>query len=118
MSFIENSLEGLKTLLNDDGTMLTIADQGTIQKVKCTFNSPANESDIERLENELNVEIPRDLKDFLIRHNGAKLYELFLGEINIGGGLEIYSLEEINKAKKNFPLEESFYLSAMYSIIL
>jgi cell wall assembly regulator SMI1 len=51
--------------------------------------------EIKNFEEEINISLPEDYKSFLKIHNGAILFEMLLGTVNIGGGLHLYSVDEI-----------------------
>ncbi|WP_430791068.1 SMI1/KNR4 family protein [Virgibacillus flavescens] len=83
-------LDGLKQRLDQQSSLHLQKTKGTVQKVTCTFNSPADIEKIFLFEKETKWIIPVDLREFLLIHNGAKLFQ---GEY--GGEMHLYSLEEI-----------------------
>ncbi|KRF54827.1 hypothetical protein ASG97_05380 [Bacillus sp. Soil745] len=96
--FVHNTLSGLKKLLDNNEQMKTISEEGEVGSVSCSFNAPIQTTEIELFERENNIKLPEDYKAFLTLHNGARIYELIAeDDINIGGGLEIFSLDEIKE---------------------
>lgn len=96
--FVHNTLSGLKKLLDKNEQMKTISEEGEVGSVSCSFNAPIQTTEIELFERENNIKLPEDYKAFLTLHNGARIYELIAeDDINIGGGLEIFSLDEIKE---------------------
>ncbi len=98
MPFIERSIKSLKEVLNENGTMLVLGEEGFTHTVKCTFNAPLKETEITDFIKKTNFIFPKDYQVFLKTNNGAKIFEHLndSGE-NIGGGLHLYSLDEIEK---------------------
>ncbi|MDQ0860911.1 SMI1/KNR4 family protein [Bacillus sp. V2I10] len=98
--FVKNTLTGLKELLNDKG-QLKISYEGQVYDVACSFNSPTNLKEVEIFEKENNIKLPEDYKAFLTLHNGARIYQ-FIDEDGqkIGGGLKIFSLDEIKELQE------------------
>ncbi|MDM5283702.1 SMI1/KNR4 family protein [Peribacillus castrilensis] len=96
--FIQNTLTGLKKLLNSNDQMKIISYEGEVREITCSFNSEAVTAEIEKFENENSIKLPEDYKEFLTLHNGARIYESIEedGE-KLGDGLEIFSLDEIKQ---------------------
>ncbi|MCM3169063.1 SMI1/KNR4 family protein [Peribacillus frigoritolerans] len=96
--FIQNTLTGLKKLLNSNDQMKIISYEGEVREITCSFNSEAATAEIEKFENENSIKLPEDYKEFLTLHNGARIYESIEedGE-KLGDGLEIFSLDEIKQ---------------------
>lgn len=107
---INKTLGALKHRLDEKGNMEIIAEQGNVHTVNCSFNPPVNIDALLAFQEENNWTFPEDLKEFLINHNGARIFEMLLGgNINIGGGLQLYSLEEIKKTYKNLQLSSTYF---------
>lgn len=100
--FVHNTLSGLKKLLDNNEQMKTISEEGEVGSVSCSFNAPIQTTEIEMFERENNIKLPEDYKAFLTLHNGARIYELIDDEddINIGGGLHLFSLDEVKEAQE------------------
>jgi len=94
---LKKTLQALKKRLDEKGNMEIVAEQGEIHTVHCSFNPPIAGKELKDFQDEKGWILPEDVQQFLSKHNGAKMYEMLLGSINIGGGLQIYSLEEIKK---------------------
>ncbi|UAL53825.1 SMI1/KNR4 family protein [Bacillus sp. OVS6] len=97
---VQNTLTGLKKLLDDKG-QLKVSYEGQVYTVVCTFNSPTNLNEVDIFEKENNIKLPEDYKAFLSLHNGARIFQLTdeKGE-KIGGGLTIYTFDEIRKLQE------------------
>lgn len=99
--FIQNTLSGLKELLNNKEQMKSVVEEGEVYNVSCPFNPPIKTTEIEMFERENNIKLPEDYKAFLKLHNGARIYELIAeDDINIGGGLHLFSLDEVKEAQE------------------
>lgn len=99
--FIQNTLSGLKELLNNKWQMKSVVEEGEVYNVSCSFNPPIKTTEIEMFERENNIKLPEDYKAFLKLHNGARIYELIAeDDINIGGGLHLFSLDEVKEAQE------------------
>ncbi|MBD1381695.1 SMI1/KNR4 family protein [Metabacillus arenae] len=109
MKIIYKTLEALKNKLDDEGNMEVIAEQGNIHTVNCSFNSPICNETLLAFQQESNWTLPDDYKEFLTHHNGARIFEMLLGKVNIGGGLRIYSMQEIQKTYENLQLTSTYY---------
>ncbi|MFC7782905.1 SMI1/KNR4 family protein [Rossellomorea sp. GCM10028870] len=94
---LNKTLHALKKRLDEKGNMEIVAEQGNIHTVHCSFNPPIESGDLKAFQEERKWMFPEDFQQFLSQHNGAKMYEMLLGSINIGGGLQIYSIEEIKE---------------------
>lgn len=93
----ETALDNLKKILQNQSNTIQLIKCG---KTVCHFNPEATSGEIERFEAEFNLNLPEDYKTFLQHHNGAQLFNQVcsmgsLGEIDVGGGITIYSLDEI-----------------------
>ncbi|CAN7436104.1 SMI1/KNR4 family protein [Peribacillus frigoritolerans] len=99
--FIQNTLAGLKQLLNNNDQMKSVAEEGEVYTVSCSFNPPIKTSEIETFESEHDIKLPEDYKAFLKLHNGARIYESVDDDgVNIGGGLHLFSLDDIKETQE------------------
>lgn len=107
---ISKSLRGLKEILDDNNQMKILGREGTVLDVKCTFNEPSNIEELKQFEDSTGLILAEDYHDFLLIHNGAILFDVLLnGSINIGGGLYLFSIEEIKSAKGRSAFELNHY---------
>lgn len=108
-SIVLKTLSTLKQRLND-GKLIVQNEQGNTSVVTCSFNLPVEQKDIEVFENNTGWTIPLDYKTFLQQHNGARIFEMLLeGNINIGGGIQVFSLDEIKITHSNLQLPKNVY---------
>ncbi|WHX66040.1 SMI1/KNR4 family protein [Peribacillus frigoritolerans] len=99
--FVHNTLSGLKKLLDNNEQMKTISEEGEVYTVSCSFNAPIKITEVEMFESEHDIKLPEDYKALLTLHNGARIYELIAeDDINIGGGLHLFSLDEVKEAQE------------------
>lgn len=103
-----NTLNALKSRLNEKGNMKIIAEQGHIHTIHCSFNPPIEVQEIKKKSVRNNWLLPEDYKDFLKQHNGVRIFELLLNDENIGGGLHLYSIQEIQKTSENLKLDSQY----------
>src|SRR5690625_5513066 len=94
--FLNQTLNTLKSQL-DDNKLKVISQGGEIQTIGFQFNQPINYDCLQQVKENKNWYLPNDYEAFLLEHNGAKMFELYLGDTNIGGGLLLYSLEEVDR---------------------
>ncbi|MFY3790551.1 SMI1/KNR4 family protein [Ureibacillus sp. MALMAid1270] len=104
MHFITESLKTLKNRLDPNNKIVIYGEKGVINESICFFNSPAYEDEILQFEKEKNIKLPEDYRLFLKFCNGTKLFQIMIGETNIGGGLELFSLNEIKQHSVNIRL--------------
>jgi hypothetical protein len=97
---VQNTLTGLKEIMDDKG-QLKVSYEGEVYDVACSFNSPIDLKEIEIFEKENHMKLPEDYKTFLTLHNGARIFQLTDEEgQKIGGGLKIFSLDEIKELQE------------------
>jgi hypothetical protein len=85
-SRIQLCINALKTRLeNNDNSLLVQLENGAVEKRYFTFNPPANRGCIESFFANNNWYIPSDYFNFLLMHNGAKLFD----------DMDLLSIEEI-----------------------
>ncbi|MGG4443685.1 SMI1/KNR4 family protein [Brevibacillus fortis] len=85
------TLDGLKSRLDKDNTLLVQNPGGDVYQAAFSFNTPASDSDIEKFTKDTGWSIPVDFQRFIQIHNGARLFR----DIKYGGGYELLSLEKI-----------------------
>ncbi|MFC9597915.1 SMI1/KNR4 family protein [Peribacillus butanolivorans] len=96
--FVQNTISGLKKLLNNNDPMKIISYEGEVREVTCSFNSQTITAEIEKFENENSIKLPEDYKAFLRLHNGARIYQSISEDGGkLGDGLHIFSLDEIKE---------------------
>jgi hypothetical protein len=120
--FIKNTLQSLKERLNSEQAITITGEQGELLLTTCIFKPSIVENEITDFENIINSNLPEDYKEFLRNHNGANFFQVLLdGSINIGGGLELFSINEVLENKKNLGEDSSFipigYISENYLMI-
>ena len=99
--FIQNTLSGLKQLLNNNDQMKSVAEEGEVYTVSCSFNPPIKTTEVKMFESEHDIKLPEDYKAFLKLHNGARIYESVDDDgVNIGGGLHLFSLDDIKETQE------------------
>ncbi len=99
--FVQNTLSGLKKLLDNKDQMKSFSEEGEVYSVSCSFNPPIKSNEIEKFESEHDIKLPEDYKAFLTLHNGARIYESVDDDgVNIGGGLHLFSLDDIKETQE------------------
>ncbi|WP_339165596.1 SMI1/KNR4 family protein [Siminovitchia sp. FSL W7-1587] len=83
--------------------------------VGCSFNPPADPEALKQVQENNDWDIPKDYEAFLLQHNGAQLLQAYLGDMNIGGGLILFSLDEVIQAHQNLSMDHMFYPIGMVS---
>lgn len=106
--FLKQTLDALKSQLTNN-KLKVISHQGEIQTVGFKFNTALSEEAIQTVALKKKWYFPEDYFAFLLEHNGANLFELYLGDMNIGGGLKLYSLEEAQKVQRNLAMNNDYY---------
>jgi hypothetical protein len=114
----ELTLENLQRALNANSGHIQLLNTG---KTLCHFSPPASPEKIQALENRLGMPLPDDYRRFLTLHDGAQLFNQVCsfeptGEIELGGGLWIFSLAEIDAC--DFKSPEGWVPVASYSKII
>ncbi|MBR0606359.1 SMI1/KNR4 family protein [Bacillus safensis] len=99
MSRIVQILEKLENQL-DEKNIIKFSVDGEVYEKYCTFNAPADQENIKRFEKKHHA-LPDDLKEFLCLHNGARIFEDIVFGNKVGGGLHVFSLEEIESELSN-----------------
>lgn len=106
---INKTLDALKNKLNDKGNLEVIAEQGNIHTVNCSFSPPIKDEVLAAFLEKNSWTLPEDYKEFLTLHNGARIFEMLLGNTNIGGGLNLYSIQEIVKTYEDLQLSSTYF---------
>lgn len=107
---ISKSLTGLKKVLNNNNRMEILGIEGAVLEVKCTFNEPSNIEKLKQFEESTGLLLPDDYRDFLLIHDGAIIFEVLLNSsINIGGGLYLFSIDEVKNRKEELAFQQNHY---------
>lgn len=116
MHFITKSLDTLKNRLGTNGEIVIYGEKGDSYEAICSFNLSAEDNEILYFEKEKDTKLPEDYKTLLNYSNGIKLFQMIINNTNIGGGLELFSLDEIQKNAENvqYPYLPIGYLSENY----
>ena len=116
LHFITKSLDTLKNRLGTNGEILIYGEKGNYYEGICSFNLSAEDNEILYLEKENGIKFPEDYRMLLNYSNGIKLFQMVIDNINIGGGLELFSLNEIqeNAGNVQHPYLPIGYLSENY----
>lgn len=94
---IKAILDGLKQrIINDELIIQTPG--GNIEKANFYFLPPAKTEEIDRLSTLFQVNLPQEYREFLLQHNGAKLFDIGFGECT-----DIYSINEIVEIAELMP---------------
>nr|WP_237690581.1 SMI1/KNR4 family protein [Paenibacillus caui] len=87
---------------------------GDVYLASFDFNSPATDEEIKQLENDYEVVLPKEYKEFLKIHNGAKLFDIGYGECT-----RIFSIEEVYDVANTMPeISSSLLPFASYPSIM
>ncbi|WPC79714.1 SMI1/KNR4 family protein [Bacillus halotolerans] len=106
--FVEKTIQGLKELIDEKGRLKILGGEGALVETECSFSKGATDLEIECFEKKIKVSLPEDYKTFLKLHNGARIFDLLIYGENVGGGLHILNLEEIEKYMQNGFLKPQF----------
>jgi len=68
---------------------------GRIISATSSINQPIEEENVLQFEDSIGCRLPEDYRLFLMNFNGAKIFQELLDGENIGGGLELFSIQEI-----------------------
>lgn len=90
-NLVELTLNALRQRLDNDGRLKIQAEFGYCEMAKCSFNPPTTAKEIDNFFSAYNLKVPYDYKQFLLLHNGARLF------VSPGGGFELFGLDEIYK---------------------
>ena len=89
MSKIKLAIDGLLSRLDREQSLLIQREEGYVERVEVVFNSPATEKEIKKLP----FNLPADYKEFLLMHNGGRLFH----HKKYGEGIELFTVKEILK---------------------
>ncbi|MEY8757924.1 SMI1/KNR4 family protein [Peribacillus frigoritolerans] len=91
-------------LRKDDGFYTTgksLSEEGEVYSVSCSFNPPIKTTEVKKFDSEQDIKLPEDYKAFFPLHNGARIYESVDDDgVNIGGGLHLFSLDNIKETQE------------------
>ncbi len=100
-NFVHKTINGLKSLLDEKGAIKLFCSEGYIVESLVTFSpNKASLSEIQNFQSNHKFTLPDDYLKFISQHNGAKIFEILSEGENIGGGLHLFSLEEIEEELK------------------
>lgn len=100
-NFVHKTVNGLKSLLDEKGAIKLFCSEGYIMECLVTFSpNQAALNEILNFEAKYQLKLPDDYQKFITQHNGAKIFEVLADGENIGGGLYLFSLEEIEEELK------------------
>ncbi|MEK5501995.1 SMI1/KNR4 family protein [Bacillus sp. FSL M8-0168] len=107
-TFIDKTVNGLKSLLDDRGTIKLFGSEGDITESQVTFPIyGASADEFQSFESKYSISFPEDYRKFLEQHNGARIFDIISDGENICGGLHLFSLEEIEEEMGYVELFES-----------
>ncbi|MCZ1180102.1 SMI1/KNR4 family protein [Alkalihalobacillus clausii] len=116
-STLKEILDSLKEALNVEGKIKTLL---TSEERVCSFYEPVPASDLSQFEKDQGIKLPSDFKEFLSLHNGARIYESMVFGEPVGGGLELFTLDQIKEAQKYLDTKDipiAFLLEECHLII-
>ncbi|MCY8025305.1 SMI1/KNR4 family protein [Bacillus sonorensis] len=96
-TFVDKTVNSLKSLLDHNGTIKLFGSEGYITEFQVTFSNYGARDEIQSFELIHSISFPKDYKKFLEQHNGARIFDIISDGENIGGGLHLFSLEEIEE---------------------
>ncbi|MCY8565307.1 SMI1/KNR4 family protein [Bacillus sonorensis] len=97
-NFVHNTVKGLKSLLDSNGAIKLFCSEGEVMDTLVTFpDYGAPNEEIQNFESKHHLSFPEDYTKFLTQYNGARIFDILSDGENIGGGLHLFSLEEIEE---------------------
>jgi hypothetical protein len=100
-NFVHKTINGLKRLLDEKGAIKLFCSEGYIIESLVTFSpNKASLNEIQNFQSNHKFTLPEDYVKFISQYNGAKIFEILAEGENIGGGLHLFSLEEIEEELK------------------
>ena len=97
-NFVHNTVNGLKSLLDSNGVIKLFGSEGEVTETLVTFPAyGASYEEIQNFESKHQLSLPKDYTKFLTQHNGARIFDIISDGENIGGGLHLFSLEEVEE---------------------
>ncbi|MDE8565499.1 SMI1/KNR4 family protein [Anoxybacillus rupiensis] len=104
-SLLQLTLSALKKRLADRPSIQIQQESGYVTEVRFLFNAPALEWELVKFEETNQLFLPKDYKEFLLMHNGAKL---FIDEKS-GASFEVLSISEIQEDHQSLDYPEGWY---------
>ncbi|MGE6683475.1 SMI1/KNR4 family protein [Paenisporosarcina sp. NPDC076907] len=99
---------------------------GRLTSVISSINQSDEEKNVLQFEERIGYRLPDDYRLFLMKFNGVKIFQELLDGRNIGGGLELFSIQEIvenleymDKKSKLLPIgkvEQQFLVISLEAI--
>lgn len=83
-------LKGLRQRVNEDNELIIQTTGGNVEKARFEFFPSASPEELKFLSEKHEINLAPDYVDFLLLHNGAKLFDIGFGECT-----EIYSISQI-----------------------
>ncbi|ASB89427.1 MULTISPECIES: SMI1/KNR4 family protein [Bacillus] len=97
-NFVHNTVNGLKSLLDSNGVIKLFGSEGEVTETLVTFPAyGASYEEIQNFESKHQLSLPKDYTKFLTQYNGARIFDIISDGENIGGGLHLFSLEEVEE---------------------
>ena len=97
-NFVHNTVNGLKSLLDSNGVIKLFGSEGEVTETLVTFpDYGASYEEIQNFESKHQLSLPKDYTKFLTQYNGARIFDIISDGENIGGGLHLFSLEEVEE---------------------
>lgn len=87
---ISNTLETLKSRLDENSLLHVQARFGIYPKKGFVFNKPITLEELERIITDNRLILPKNLKEFLLLHNGAEFFTY-----EYGSSFRLYSIKEL-----------------------
>lgn len=115
-NLIEVVLKCFKNRLDQSNELLIQRSLGYSIRSRCEFYKPATLIELDEFQQTSGFAIPSDLQDFLLIHNGAKLF--YNPEVYDDPPWYFFSLEEIVSAIKDYSLPDDQYPIAKYDDVL
>ncbi|MCY8177511.1 SMI1/KNR4 family protein, partial [Bacillus inaquosorum] len=76
-NFVHNTVNGLKSLLDEKGTIQLFCSEGDIMECLVTFSpNKATLNDIQSFEAKHQLTLSEDYQKFFTLHNGAKIFQI------------------------------------------
>jgi SMI1 / KNR4 family (SUKH-1) len=104
-SLLTLTLTSLKKRLTDQPSIQIQQDLGYVTEVRFLFNAPASESELLKFEETNQLFLPKDYKEFLLMHNGARL---FIDEKS-GASFDVLSISEVQENHQSLDYPEGWY---------
>lgn len=102
---VKQTISSLKKRFDGGKVIQVQTEEGHVYNATCTFNPPATDAEIAQFESETGYILPKDYKEFLKITNGCSLFD----DVEYGGEIDLYSLEEILKRNQGSEEYEGCY---------